>query len=229
MAGLAVIATVDMTTGFTRGDDPGVATRAATLNLIVIHRVIEHGQPGDGTFSVAGLAIIAAGDMTSRLTGCHHPIVATYTATHYIVMIHRTGGDRQPGHWTRLVTRRTVVTTTDMIRGFTGGRHRIVAGKATSNNIGMVNRGDRHRCPQRWKLLVAAITGIGRSDMRRRFPTGIYAVMTANTVIDNAAVIHCGRRPLQHPMTGVTFFAGRDVQRMFAGGYHTIVATGADT
>lgn len=93
----------------------------------------------------------------------------------------------------------------DMGRRFSGGDNGVVAINTVTDHLTVINPVTQHRRPACRQLVMTGITLIGTVDVRRRFATGIAAVMATDTVTDKCRVVHHCRQPGRNDMTDITF------------------------
>ena len=109
---------------------------------------------------------------------------------------------------------------------FANGRHIVVTAGAGANHLVVVYGAGGHRGPAGREFVMAALAQVTAADMTGTFTTGIHPVVAAHAVPHKAAVVYRRRDPAAGGMTGVAFFVGDDVRRVFTGGGNTIVAAG---
>lgn len=163
---------------------------------------------------MTGLAFIGGIDVIDRFA------VTADTSTDHLIVIHTGTGHRRPECRTFLMTRLTLIGGINMIARFT-----VTTGTA-AQYLGVIDTYGQHRRPTRRKFVMTKLALIRTGDMYTRcFAAGIAAIMAADTVTDETAVVHGHGNPLRSAVTHIAFIAGSEMTGAFALRNH-IVMTG---
>jgi len=127
----------------------------------------------------------------------------------------------QPG--SRAVAQATVLRRIEMPRIHTGGRSAIVAGRARTQDLGVINGNDRR--PD--ICAVAVFADVGRLRVQWTLAGRVCSVMAADTVINNIGVIEIRWQPCDSCMAVIAIIAAGDMCRVFANSYHAIMTRAA--
>ncbi len=198
-----------------RGDRAIVAGRAGADDLIVVDSVGRHKDK----IVVTVFAQVCGLDMHRILANGVIPVVAAEAVGHDIRVLKCC---RDPT--VRRMAVVAVVSTADMGRVFTCGDHAVMAGRAESDDLGMINRvGGREK-----RAVMTVFTNIARLDMRRVLADGIGAVVAGGTGADDLGMVDSVSRREEDVVMAV--FAGvgcLHVSRILADGVCAVMAAKA--
>ena len=119
---------------------------------------------------------------------------------------------RQPGHSCMAVV--AVVATGDVGRMFAGCSYAVMAAVAGTDDLDMVDRGDRGPGVDAMTILA----DIGCLHVRLPLAGCIAAIMTAGAITDDGGVVHGGRGPADGAVTVVAGVATGHMRGVLAGG-----------
>lgn len=177
---------------FTRRRYAIVTANAVTRETAMVHH---RGQPrGRG---MAGITFGRSNDVVGRLTGRNYIVVTAGANTQYFLVVNTQCGRRERCR-SRRVAGIANIRGINVRSGFTRRNCIIVTTNAGTNNLGMINRARRHRCPACRIFFMTGITYIRCIDMACILATGVYPVVTSITISAKPGMIHRRR----HPLTG---------------------------
>lgn len=113
----------------------------------------------------------------------------------------------------------------DVIDTFTGRYQPVMAGRATPQNLRMINLGSRH--PQLRDM--TGVTLLACRNMRCAPTTGDHAIVTDGTGLGGGGVIKTTHRPGCRHMTAIAHQCGGQMVSTFAAGDHAIMTTLTNT
>ena len=102
---------------------------------------------------------------------------------------------------------------------FTGGRDAVMTRAAGAQDLRVIDA--NRRCPG--GFAVAILADISRLNMRWRLACRGRAVMAADTVVEDIAVIEYCRKPRDRIVAVIALVGGRHVSWCLAGGLDTVV------
>lgn len=185
MTGITRVSTVNVVRRFTRGRRPVMTAGAGTDDLRMIHIRRCHRRPGCGSRLVARITGIAGIYMIGGFTTGNDAVVATGTSPNNLRVIYIRHCHRRPGCRSWLVTGITGISGTNVGRRFATCDGAVMTTGAGTNDLTVIDRTGRHRCPGGRKLLVTKLASVRGIDMGRALTAGGNPVVTADAIGGN--------------------------------------------
>ena len=139
VAVLAKIRGTGMAGGLADGYRIIVATKTTTVDVAVIH--LRHRGPAQGCGIVASLEGIAGINVRAAFAAGNGIIVAGETSAYDLAVIHRCRRHRRPTGREFLVAQLTLIGGVNVLRGFAGGIHAVVATNTVVGDDAMIHTG----------------------------------------------------------------------------------------
>jgi len=157
-------------------------------------------------------------DMCRALADCIHAIVAAGTIPCDIYMIEIS---RKPTCCSMTVV--AIITTRDMCRMLTSRNNTIVTCATGAQDLGVIDRCGRLESDS----TVAVFTDIRGLHMDQALAGGGRAIVTRNTIANNAYMVEDGRQPAGRAVAVVALVAGRNMRQRFAGRLNAVMTANA--
>jgi len=188
-----------------------VAGRTGAENLVVIDR--RHWCPG--RCAVAILANIGRLDVGRSLANGICTVVATKAIIHDVDVV-KVG--RQPGNCRMAVV--AIIAAGDMGGVFAGRNNAVMTRAASTNNLRMIDRVNRHpdvRC-------MAVLADIGRLNVCEVLACSVNTIMAAGAISRDVYVIEVGWQPGDRRVTIITIGAAGHMRRILSARYCAVMA-----
>lgn len=118
-----------------------------------------------------------------------------------------------------------VVAARDVRRMLASGCYAVMAGAASPDHLGVID--DKHRLPN--VRGVAVFADVCCQCVRRTLTRCVRTVMAVHAVAGDSRVIECGGQPASGRVTVIAGVTARNMCRVFAGRYHSVMAGTAGT
>ena len=214
VAVVAAIAARDVQRVFASRSDAVMTGAATAQNLRMIDG--DYGRPDGPTMAV--LADVCCLNMHRSFASCFRTVMAAHAIANdvRVIEVRRSPGDSS-------VAIVAVIAARDMRRIFPFCGEAVMTGAATSQHLRVVYR--KHRLPRR--RAVAIFANSRRLDMSWTLSACSNAVVAANAITENVAVIEDSGYPRDRVVAIVALIAGRNVRRRLSGRLKAVVASDA--